>query len=458
MTAGDFEEEYTVEISEPSAEGEGVTIEDFRAYMPMPSAFIFLPCCEIWPGSNVNARLPPMPVLDAHGQPKQHKGKIVTIPASQWLVQNRPVEQMTWAPGLPKLIADRLVVDGGWVERNGVVCFNLYRPPRVKPGDATKAGPWVKHINKVFDAPGDAAHLINWLAHRVQYPQDKVNHALVMGGAQGIGKDTILAPIKYAVGPWNFHEVSPTHLLGRFNGFVKSVVLRVNEARDLGDAERINRFSFYEHTKLYTAAPPDVLRADEKYLREYYVFNCMGFILTTNHKTDGIFLPPDDRRHYVAWSDRTREEFSKEYWNELWGWYDEGGREHVAAYLAALDLSGFDPKAPPSKTHAFWDIVDASSSPEDAELADVIDAMGNPDALTPKQLIAKASGDTLEWLEERKNRRAIPHRLERCGYTSVRNPNANDGRWKIAGARQPIYAKNTLSVGDRARAAYRLTT
>ena len=26
---------------------------------------------------------------------------------------------------------------------------------------------------------------------------------------QGIGKDTLLAPLRYAVGPWNFQEVSP---------------------------------------------------------------------------------------------------------------------------------------------------------------------------------------------------------------------------------------------------------
>jgi hypothetical protein len=34
------------------------------------------------------------------------------------------------------------------------------------------------------------------------------------------------------------------------------------------------------------------------------VFNCLGFIITTNYKTDGIYLPADDRRHYVAWSHR----------------------------------------------------------------------------------------------------------------------------------------------------------
>jgi hypothetical protein len=33
----------------------------------------------------------------------------------------------------------------------------------------------------------------------------------------------LLEPVKRAVGPWNFHEVSPQHMLGRFNGFLKSV-------------------------------------------------------------------------------------------------------------------------------------------------------------------------------------------------------------------------------------------
>jgi hypothetical protein len=447
----DFDD-FTEEICEPTAEGHGVTIDDFRAYMPTHS-YIFTPCREFWPATSVNARLPRMPVLTKSGLPKRRKGELVTIPASMWLDQNQPIEQMTWCPGRSMLIPHRLVVDGGWIERSGVTCFNLYRPPRIKPGDASKAGPWVDHVRKVFDAPGDAVHLINWLAHRVQQPQEKINHALVLGGGPGIGKDTALEPAKHAVGPWNFHEVTPANLLGRFNGFVKSVILRVNEARDLGDVERVNRFSFFDHTKIYTAAPPDVLRVDEKHLREHYVFNCLGFLITTNHKTDGIFLPPDDRRHYVAWSNHTKEDFTPEYWNQLWGWYRDGGFEHVAAYLAELDISSFDPKAPPPKTPAFWDIVNASHAPEDAELADVLDAMKNPNAVTLLQLIAAATGEVAEWLMERRNRRSIPHRLERSGYVSVRNPNSKDGLWMVQKKRQVIYAKATLAPGEQQRAA-----
>ena len=138
--------------------------------------------------------------------------------------------------------------------------------------------------------------------------------------------------------------------------------------------------------KAYTAAPPDVLRVDEKHLKEHYIPNLCGVIITTNHKTDGIYLPPEDRRHFVAWSNLTKDDFAEDYWRELYGWYANGGNERVAAYLAALDITGFDPKAPPPKTQAFWEIANANRAPEDAELADVLDDLGRPEAATLDQV------------------------------------------------------------------------
>jgi hypothetical protein len=178
---------------------------------------------------------------------------------------------------------------------------------------------------------------------------------LVLGGKQGIGKDTLLEPVKRAIGPWNFDEVSPQQMLGRFNSFLKSVILRISEARDLGE---FDRYKFYDHSKADIAAPPDVLKLDEKHIREYNIPNVVSIIITTNHKTDGIYLPADERRHYVAWSELSKDDFEPDYWTGLWRWYEAGGYGHVAAYLARIDLSGFDPKAPPPKTQAFWEIVD----------------------------------------------------------------------------------------------------
>jgi hypothetical protein len=412
--------------------------------MPMHS-YIFEPSREMWPASSVNSRIPPIPVCDADGEPEtDEKEKPKTVTASAWLDKNRAVEQMTWAPGLPMLIEGRLISDGGWIKKQGVTCFNLYRPSTIVPNNAVSARPWIKHVYKVFGK--EAKYIIKWLAQRVQRPQEKINHALVLGGAQGIGKDTLLEPVKCAVGPWNFHEVSPKQVSGRFNGFLKSVILRVSEARDLGDS---NRFDFYDSMKTYTAAPPDVLRVDEKHLREYSVLNCCGVIITTNYKADGIYLPADDRRHFVAWSDLKKEDFSEKYWNELWKWFENGGIEAVAACLARIDLSDFDPKAPPKKTSAFWAIVDAGRAPEDAELADALDALDRPKATTIDDIATMTDAELGIWIRDRKNRRAIPHRLEKCGYVPIRNDDALDGLWKINGKRQAVYARSELSIRDQ---------
>ena len=183
------------------------------------------------------------------------------------------------------------------------------------------------------------------------------------------------------------------------------------------------------------------------------MFNCCGLVITTNHKAGGIFLPSDDRRHYVAWSTLSKKDFVASYWNRVWEWYGRNGRRHVAAYLAEFDLAGFDAKAPPPQTPAFWDIVDAGRSPEDAELADVLDALKNPDAVTLAQIRAAAAGGFEEWLTDRRNRPSIPHRMERCGYTPFRNDAVDDGLWKVGGKRQVIYAKAALSGADRGKAA-----
>ena len=262
-----------------------MSVEDFYAYLPMHS-YIFTPTREMWPASSVNAKIPPV------GEGEN------AVKASAWIDSNRSVEQMTWAPGEPLIITGHLISHGGWIPRPGARTFNLYRPPWVLPGDANDAEPWLSLLRTLY--PEEWEHIRYWMAHRVQKPHEKINHALVIGGKQGIGKETLLEPLKHAVGPWNFADVSPTQMLGRFNSFLKSVVLRVSEIHDLGE---VDRFGFYEHMKVFTAAPPDVLRCDEKNIREHYVFNACGIVMTTNHRAHGLYLPPDDRRHFVAWSE-----------------------------------------------------------------------------------------------------------------------------------------------------------
>lgn len=78
-------------------------------------------------------------------------------------------------------------------------------------------------------------------------------------------------------------------------------------------------------------------------------------------------------------------------------------------YLLNIDISTFNPKSPPPKTPAFCEIVDASRAPEDAELADVLDTLGEPDAVTLIQIKnVTSSVEFIEWLRDRRNARTIP--------------------------------------------------
>ena len=76
---------------------------------------------------------------------------------------------------------------------------------------------------------------------------------------------------------------------------------------------------------------------------------------------------------------------------------------------------------------------------------------------TLDRLQGSASGEFAFWLGERKNRRNIPHRLESCGYAPARNPDTKDGLWKINGARQVAYAKDTLTLSEQIKAIRGLT-
>jgi Protein of unknown function (DUF2786)/Family of unknown function (DUF5906) len=420
----------------------GSSPKDFYCHLPT-NTFIYRATHDMWPPSSINGRF---------GRGAANK-----------LQRNRGVEQATWAPGSPPLIRDKLIANGAWVSEPGASCFNLYRPPLPnKNGDKDKAGPWIDHLMKVF--PDHWEHIRNWFAYRVQRPDVKINHCIVMGGDPGTGKDTLIAGVREAIGAWNFQECNPPQLFEAFDAsFLQSVILRINEARDMGESN-VDRYQFYERTKVLMASPPETLTVQEKYLKRYSIMNLVCIIITTNNKTNGLYLKADDRRHFVAWSPLTEADFEAGYFSRLWDWYEqEDGFAHVAAHLREVDVTAFDPKASPPKTSAFWEIVGANQAPEDSELSSLLTMIGDPerpDAVTVEQVAAMAAQNFTEFedfcsmITDRKSRRSMPGRFERAGYVSVRNPDdRKDGLWAINRKRQVIYARKELSINDQYVAA-----
>jgi hypothetical protein len=431
------------ERGHPLTASAAVTLEDFYAYAPKHE-YIHRPTRAHWPASSVNGMVTPWP---------KGAGDKAIAP-SKWLDANSAVQQMTWMPGEPELIKDRIALPSGFAVKPGARVFNRYVPPAPFTGDAEMAGPWLDHLKLVY--PDDWGHLLLWFAHRVQRPGEKVNHALVLGGAQGIGKDTILEPVKHGVGVCNVQDVAPGALFGQFNEFAASVMLVVSEARDLGGGTHADRFRLYDHCKTLITAPPDVTRVNEKFIGAFYVPNLVGVIFTTNYRS-GLYLQADDRRHYVAFSEAKKGHLSADYFKTLYDWYAAGGIGHVLAYLHALDLSAFNPKGEPRKTDAFWAMVHAGEEPESNELQDAIKACGSPAALSVRMVRAAAANiemfDLAAMLIDPKARARLPHMFERVGYVVLRNPGAKDGRF----GKETIYAQAGLDRSVQLAAACKIS-
>jgi hypothetical protein len=77
------------------------------------------------------------------------------------------------------------IVDAGagFIERPGALIFNQYEPPVLVPRPGN-VDPWINLIERV--SPEDVEAILDWLAHRVQRPGEKLNHAMVLGGEQRV--------------------------------------------------------------------------------------------------------------------------------------------------------------------------------------------------------------------------------------------------------------------------------
>ena len=125
------------------------------------------------------------------------------------------------------------------------------------------------------------------------------------------------------------------------------------------------------------------MRVDEKNLREYTILNCCGVIITTNHKTDGLYLPADDRRALCGLVGAGQGGFRAGVLERLVGLVRQGRhRARRRLFAAASTSAGSTPRRRRRRPKHSGTIVDAGRAPEEAELADVLDSLDNPEAVT----------------------------------------------------------------------------
>ena len=378
----------------------------------------------------------PMPLIDAAADasvphdlwPRNPRNDKPVSPA-KWIKDRSHglvVDSTVWMPGRPRFVPNVVAGAKTVADQLGARALNLYKPPAPLSDLAGSAARWLRLAKIVCPENEMREWMLDWLAFLVQRPGEHPGSGLVLAGAQGIGKDALLYAVCGAVGPWNVSILSPDQFMGRFNGFARSKLIIINEARANffeGGAK-----GFYDRLKEYTSSKPDFITVDEKNLPHVAVHKLAGVAITTNEAQE-LHIEGDDRKVGIAtatarqgWHRAAKQpEFFLEYFHGL---EHRGDDEAVRRLLRDRDLGRFDPGKPPPMSQGKRAVLLANQAGDDA-LSGALDRLDNPDVVFGAELRALlGAGAVLLTSGKRFDRE-----LGRRGYAAFANP---DGpQWKF---------------------------
>jgi hypothetical protein len=386
------------------------------------------------------------------GRPRGRRERLIAPSKDILRVENDQfVEGSTWWPGRPQIIRDWFIDRDGFYPAAGRRIYNQYKAPPEIEGDAGEAWMWVEHIKKLWPDQKEHQFFFNYCAHMIQRPEEKCNAAIVLSGTQGIGKDAALWPIKAAVGSWNCKGVDPDELFSPYKPWLQTLMLTIDEVRPSKDD--FHASSMYNILKPMIVAPPDTLPLNDKYQKLRYVINVLRVFITTNDWM-AMFIPPEDRRMFIMHSSLPQRwhetEGDPRYFERLFEWFEAGGSKAVGAWLAARDLSTFNPKAQVERT-AGWEAVATSWGEPDDAIMQALDILEKPPIVFGSELLGVSFDGAEEVAAMLKSPRKISHRMQRAGYVAIKNPVGE--RWKFTNGEQKIRSRYAFVKAEMAGGA-----
>jgi hypothetical protein len=259
--------------------------------------------------------------------------------------------------------------DAALAVRDGDVFGNRWRDARPPAGAAGNITMWLDHCVKLVPDDRERNHIFNVMAFKLQNPKIKINHAILHGGDQGIGKDTMWAPFIWSVcGPHNKNcGVIDNHELSAAWGYhLESEIVVLNELRE-PDAK--DRRALANKLKPVIAAPPEMLSINRKGLHPYQMVN-RCFVLAFSNDGVPISLDSQDRRWFCVQS--IGPQMTTEASSAMWDWYKSGGFEAIAVWLQARDVSKFNPGAVPFMTEFKANLIEHGMSIAESYLVDLV--------------------------------------------------------------------------------------
>jgi len=259
------------------------------------------------------------------------------------------------------------------VARDGDLYGNRWRDARpdvsgVIASESTIA-PWLNHCRELVPEPAELDHLFDIMACKVQHPQVKINHAVLHGGDEGSGKDTMWAPFIWAVCGSHLKNrgiMDNNSINSQWGYQLESEILLINE---LKEPDAAARRQLANQLKPIIAAPPEMLPINRKGLHPYQMANRV-FVLAFSNDPVPISLASQDRRWFCVWSAAAR--MDAKVAQALWAWYRKGGFESIAAWLHARDVTKFNPAAAPAMTEFKANLVEHGMSMAESYLVEML--------------------------------------------------------------------------------------
>jgi hypothetical protein len=270
--------------------------------------------------------------LHAELNPGVHRrGKIPNV-AEQFLLQPDRVEvlDITYAPGDPKMLSS---IDPAKPK------YNRWKPTTATPDTSVAEAdikPWLDHLLFILGSIHERDRFLRWCAFVAQHPARKPNWHYLIIAVQGLGKDTMVAPIKLAVGAGNWCEDLIYELGKEFNDFVEHKFLIVGETSQ-PKTGFISAHDYSNRLKPILAQPPDELSINRKYQTKYSIPNRCAVILFSN-EDNPLYLERGQRRVHVV-NRKAQKAGELDYYWALHDWLRKGGVEKAASFLLAYPLA-----------------------------------------------------------------------------------------------------------------------
>jgi hypothetical protein len=254
--------------------------------------------------------------------------------------------------------------------QEGDVFGNRWRDAR-QPAGAGDVQPWLDHCAALVPIASEREHIFDVMACKYQHPETKINHAVLHGGDEGCGKDTMWAPLLWAVcGPSmrNRGILDNDTISSQWGYQLEAEIIILNELKEPDARERR---ALANKLKPIIAAPPEMISINRKGLAPYHMVN-RCFVLAFSNDPVPISLATQDRRWFCIWSSAPRMQPAAA--AKLWAWYRAGGFAAVTGWLARRDVSRFNPAAAPAMTEFKLNLIEHGMSMAESFLVEMLHA------------------------------------------------------------------------------------